>query len=227
MLKNVYDTKSEIPTGAESFYSEKNGKFELQVTGFKSEEDVTKLQDVVAKERVQTRDALNEVKSLKAKYGALPDDFDVGKYNSLMDADPTKDLDAKLTEQRDRMTKQFDVERAGLTDQIKASDTLVSKHVKEAQLLTAMTEVGVSKQFIPAVQAMFASKIIVEGENVLLNERPVGEAIKAWSATDEGKHFVSAPANSGGNSNTADPNGKPSPENMTSVQKIASGLSKL
>jgi len=227
MLKNVYDAKSEIPTGAESFYSEKDGKFELQVTGFKSQADFDALETVVATERKHTRDAKAEVKSLKSKYGALPEDFDINQYNSLMDADPAKDLDAKLTEQRDRMTKQFDAEKTGLLDQIKTSDGLVSKYVKDAQLLTAMTEVGVSKQFIPAVQAMFKDKIIVEGESVLLNERPVAEAIKTWSGTDEGKHFISAPANSGGDSNKADPNGKPSPENMTSTQKIASGLSKL
>lgn len=224
MLKNVYDKKSEIPTGAESFYSEKDGKFELQVTGFKSEEDVKKLQDVVAKERTEKRDALSEVKSLKSKYGALPEDFDINQYNSLMDADPAKDLDVKLKEQRDRMTKQFDVEKVDLLKQVDTSNNLVSKHVKDAQLLTAMSDVGVPKHHIRAVTSMFRNEIVVEGENVLLNERPIGEAIKSWSETDEGKHYVEAKENSGGNSNKADPNMKPSPENKTSVQKIASGL---
>lgn len=227
MLKNVYDSKSEIPTGAESFYKEVEGKFTLQVEGFPSQESVTKLEKTLAEVRQEKRDVSNEVKTLKSKYGTLPEDFNIEEYNRLKDADPAGELDVKLTEQRERMTKQFDIEKAELNKKIESSETLVTKHVKNAQLLTAMTEVGVGKQFIPAVQAMFSDKIIVEGENVLLNERPVGEAIKAWADSDEGKHFVAAPANNGGGTNNTNPNGDIKTENMTSVQKIASGLQKL
>lgn len=226
MLKNVYSSKSEIPTGAETFYKEVDGKFALQVEGFPSQESVTKLETTLAEVRKEKRDALNDVKTLNSKYGALPEDFDINEFNRLKDADPAKELDVKLQEQRERMTSQFDAEKQALEEKIQSSDALVTKHVRDAQLMTAMTEVGVGKQFVPAVKAMFADKIIVEGENVLLNERPVSEAVKAWSETDEGKHFIAAPANSGGDTNNVKPNGNVKPENMTSVQKIASGLSK-
>ena len=227
MLKSVYDNKSEIPTGAETFYKETDGKFHLQVTGFKTEEDVNSLQDALNKERKEKRDALAEAKTMKDKFGLLPEDFDINEFNRLKDSDPSKELDAKLNEQRERITKQFETKLAEKDKVIADKDGLVTKYVKNDVLRKAMTEIGVSKQFIPAVEAMFKDKIIVEGENILLNEQPVSTALKDWSGTDEGKHFIQAPANNGGGSNNSNPNGDVKPENMTSTQKIAAGLKKL
>ena len=227
MLKNVYDSKSEIPKGAESFYVENDGKFELQVTGFPNQENITKMENTIAELRKEKRDALLEAKSLKDKYGLLPEDFDLAEYNRLKDSDPSKELELKLTEQRDRITKQFEAKLAEKDEIINTKDGLVTKYVKNDTLIKAMTEIGVSKQFIPAVEAMFKDKIIIEGENVLLNEQPVSKALKDWSISEEGKHFIQAPANNGGGASGVTPGMKPNPENMTSTQKIASGLSKL
>lgn len=226
MLKSVYDEKSEIPAGAEKFYKETDGKFHLQVEGFKSEEDVTKLQDALSKERKEKRDALNEAKTLRDKFGLLPEDFDIEEFNRLKDSDPAKELDAKLTEQRERITKQFETKLAEKDEIIASKDGLVTKHVKNATLTKAISEIGVQKTFIPAVEAMFKDKIIIEGENVLLDEQPVAEALKAWSETDDGKHFIQAPNNNGGGSNNAQSNGQQKTEDMTSTQKIAAGLKK-
>lgn len=215
MLNYSYDNKSDIPAGAEKFYSEKDGKFTLQVDGVKTEADVQAVKDALDKERKAKRDAEAKAKSLEDKFGLLPEDFNIDEYNRLKDSDPGKELETKLAEQRERIEGQFKKQLEAKDKIILEKDGLVHKHVKIATLQKAMAEVNVGKQFMPAVEAMMKDRITVEGDKVYLDERPVAEALKEWAGSDEGKHYVSAPANSGGGSDKANQHGKPAGKTIT------------
>ena len=198
MLNFSYATKTDIPKGAEAFYEEKDGAFRLKVEGTIPETFSSPLKKALDDERKLRRDAEAKAKTLNDKFGLLPEDFDINEFNRLKDSDPSKELDAKLAEQRDRINKQWETRLADKDKALSEKDGLIQKHVKDAALSKAIAEVNIGKAFVPAVAAMFKEQITLEGENVLLKERPVAEFMKEWAASEEGKAFVSAPVNSGG-----------------------------
>lgn len=145
--------------------------------------------------------AKDELTALKDKFGSLPGDFDIDEYNRLMDSQKG-DVDAKLKEQRERITEQHKKELAAKDKVIEEKDSLINIHVKTATLRKAMAENNIAKPYISAVEAMLSSRIKVEGSGedvaVLLDEKPLSEALAEWAKSDDGKHFVAAPGNSGG-----------------------------
>ena len=199
MLKLNYAQKSDIPTGAEGFYSEKDGKFVLQA----EIPDVTTLENTLEKERKARRDAEAKSKETESKYSHIPDDLTPEKYKSLVDgANGSKDLEKALKEQRESIEKVHAKDIEKFKVELSEKDTLVTTHVKNAELRKAMAEANIAKAFMPAVEAMMSSKIKVEGMDVFLNEKPVSVSLKEWANSDEGKHFVQANANSGGGAGT-------------------------
>lgn len=196
MLKFKYSDKSEIPDGAEQFYSEQDGEFVLNAEGTG---DTSKLEKALNSERKIRRDAEAKVKDLENKFSFLPDDLTAEDFNAMKDKSLSSgEIDNKLKEQRDSINKQHQKELEQLKTQLNEKDDLVNTHVKSATLQRAMAEAGVAKQFMPAVEAMMKDKIKVEGTDVYLNEKPVSEALKEWASSDDGQHYVAAPANSGG-----------------------------
>lgn len=196
MLKLFYETKDAIPNGAEEFYAEKDGKFLLQADGIKTDDDVSNLQGALEKERKLRRDAETKLKDY-SKFDLLPDDFDISEFNRLKDSQ-TGEIENKLKEQRERIVAQHEKELASYKEKLEQANGLVNTHVKTANLRKAMAEANINKAFMPAVEAMMQSKITIEGTDVYLNEKPLADALKDWASTDEGKHYVSAPANTGG-----------------------------
>lgn len=203
MLKLKYTNKSDIPTGAEGFYTEKDGEFVLQAEGV----DTSKLESALQSERKIRREAEAKVKDLENKYSLLPDDFDINEYNAMKDKTLTGgDIDQKLKEQRESINAQHQKELQRLQEQLQQKDELVNVHVKSNTLQKAMVEAGIGKQYMPAVEAMMREKIKIEGTDVYLNEKPVSEALKEWANSDDGKHYVAASSNTGGGTYEA---GKP------------------
>lgn len=193
MLKLSYDAKSDIPEGLEKFYVEKDGVFTIQVEGMKTDQDVKSVQTALQKERETRRDAEKKLE----RFALLPDDFNIDEYNALKDQGGGK-IEEKLAEQAKRLNDQFAKERDNLKKDLEAKDNLVNKHVKEAALERGLAEINVGKQFAPAVRSMFKEQMTINGEDVYLNDRPVKDFLTEWSKSDEGKHFVTAPNNSGG-----------------------------
>lgn len=111
-LKAIYDNKEDIPTGFESAYVERNGKWELQVEGMKTAADVERVQSALESERT-------EHKAAKRRLKGLGDDDNADSFQDLKDEN--EDLKAKL-------------ETAG---QDKVSDEDIQKRV-DAQVKLAM-----------------------------------------------------------------------------------------
>lgn len=89
-----------------------------------------------------------------------------------------------------------------------AQDALVSesgftqKLLLDNGLTEALVKAGVASQFLPAVKAMFGTqaKIVAEGDvrKALIGDKDLTEFVSSWATSDEGKHYISAPANGGG-----------------------------
>lgn len=142
---------------------------------------------------------LGEVKKLKKQISSGAADpaaverleADLEAANVKLEA-ATGDL-KKVTKERDKFKGDFESESKF------SRDTLVTNGLTDA-----LASAKVASQFTPAVRAMFASKVEVKTEagerKLFIGDKPLGEAITAWSQSDEGKHYIGAGQNSGGGS---------------------------
>ena len=116
-----------------------------------------------------------------------------------------------------------------LQGQLKAETGFTQKLLIDNGLTDELVKNGVAPQFLPAVKAMFAgqAQIVAEGDTrtAKIGDKSVSDFVKEWAASDDGKHFVKAPENSGGGSQGSG-NGTNNQIPLTSVQKIAQGLVK-
>jgi hypothetical protein len=114
-----------------------------------------------------------------------------------------------------------------LQGQLKAETGFTQKLLIDNGLTDELVKNGVAPQFLPAVKAMFAgqAQIVAEGDTrtARIGDKSVSEFVKEWAVSDDGKHFVKAPENSGGGSQGSG-NGTTNQIPLTSTQKIAAGL---
>jgi hypothetical protein len=114
-----------------------------------------------------------------------------------------------------------------LQGQLKAETGFTQKLLIDNGLTDELVKNGVAPQFLPAVKAMFAgqAQIVAEGDTrtAKIGDKSVSDFVKAWAVSDDGKHFVKAPENSGGGSQGSG-NGTTNQIPLTSTQKIAAGL---
>lgn len=132
----------------------------------------------------------------KAREGKEPGDAD--EISRLETALATSDAALKeagkavkkLTGERDTFKTQAETEAA-------AAKGLVINGALTNELLAA----GVKKEFMPAVQKLLAEKVeqTIDGDKrtATVAGKPLSEFVKAWSLSDEGKHYVTAPVNGG------------------------------
>ncbi|MHB1371989.1 MAG: hypothetical protein ACYCW7_17580, partial [Pseudomonadaceae bacterium] len=121
----------------------------------------------------------------------------------------------------DRMTK-------ALTEK----DGALQKHLIDAGLTDALAKAGVQPAMMDAVKALHQSKASINAKDgayeALIDGKPLAEFVTTWAQSDQGKHFVAAPANSGGGAHGG--GGKGSGKTMTRAefdQKTAAGDSSL
>lgn len=198
-LKLIVDSREGIPEGLADYYQEQeDGTFRLDVEGAKTDDDVSRVQEALNKERRQRREIEKELKDIKA---VLPDDFDADEWDRLKSAGGG-DLDAKLEEQRERLSKRYGKEKESLQSELEKRDAAIRKLVAENGLEAAMAKANVAAPFRPAVKAMFLSRIQIDNEGdtptATLDDLPVDQALKSWAESEDGRHYVAAPQNSGG-----------------------------
>ena len=88
-------------------------------------------------------------------------------------------------------------------------------------LVAELTKAGVTNPaHLKAAQALLRNgvQIVAEGESRVakVGDKLLADVVKEWAAGDEGKHFVAAPANSGGGANGGA--GNPKGKTMTRTQ---------
>lgn len=210
-IKAVLDTLDGLDEGLKQYYTEQDGKFYLSLEGVQDHTETKALKNALDRVRDEKKAVTTELDTLKDKYGSLPDDFNLEEYNRLMDGGKG-DVDERLKEQRERLTKQFETEKEKLVQERDKWKGGYETKTKSDALNAAIAEMNIAKQFVPAVKAMFERKINVahEGENIVttIDAMPVKDALKAWADSEDGKHYVAAPANGGGGSGGSGGSGK-------------------
>lgn len=147
----------------------------------------------------KNRELLAEVKDLKAKVRASqeikPEDLTAMEQRAEKAeaalAEANKNLKA-LTTERDKAAKDLDRANASLHN-----------HLVENGLRAQLAAVGVTNPVHQkAAIAMHRNsvEVVMDGDQHLarVGDKALADFVKEWAAGEEGKHFVSAPANGGG-----------------------------
>ncbi len=152
-----------------------------------------------------------------------------------IDPQTVVDLEAQVDKlQAELVTSQKSAKETGksletLQTQLKAETGFTQKLLIDNGLTDELVKNGVAPQFLAATKAMFAgqAQIVAEGDTrtAKIGDKSVSDFVKEWAASDDGKHFVKAPENSGGGSQGSG-NGTTNQIPLTSTQKIAAGLAK-
>lgn len=200
-----------LPEALKAFYVADGDNHILQVEGVQEHPDTLALKTTLDRVRNEKKTVEEKLSTLEARVAGLPDDFNLSEYNKLKDtAGNAKDIDTRLNEQRERLTKEKETAVAAATTERDKFKNLFESTVSDAQLNAAIAESGIAKPFVPALRAMFKGKVKVAVENdesvVTIDNMPVAQAIKAFAESDDGKHYVVAPASGGGGGNGS---GKP------------------
>lgn len=140
---------------------------------------------------------LGEVKKLRKNSEIDPDDYQRLKEEN-------EELQGKVTEAQKAVKKASEDAQKALK-QAEAEGSAVRQLLVENGLNEALTKAGVKPEYLKAAKAMFAKdvQVIADGENRVakVGDKALTDFVSEWAQTDEGKHFVTAPANSGGGAN--------------------------
>lgn len=159
-----------------------------------SEERILELEAAIEALSAKNRELLGEAKVAKAK--ARGADIDPTEFAALQNENET--LKAELTKTAKESQKTIETLTTSLTEK----DGALQSYLIDNGLNDAMLKAGIKPEFMSAAKAMLKENTKVTAENgqysALMGDKPLFEAVTDWAASDEGKHFVSAPANSGG-----------------------------
>ena len=143
---------------------------------------------------INKRDEL--LKELKTARKNLENVGDVEKLHERIEA---------LENERDTALKQFKDTAKQLEQVSKSLESesgFTSKLLLDNGLTDALVKAGVKKELLPAVKALLSgqAKVVADGEGrkAVIGDKAMSDYITEWSSSDEGKHFIQAPANGGG-----------------------------
>lgn len=162
------------------------------------------VEDATAPLVEKNRELLGELKKARKSAEITPEQLaDVEAERDKLQADLTAAQKAvkAATAAAEAATKQL-ADESGFTQKLLVDNGLVSE----------LTKHGVTDPaYIKAAQALLRSgvQIVADGENRVakVGDKALGDHVKEWAASDEGKRFVTAAANGGGGAGGG--NGKP------------------
>lgn len=157
-------------------------------------DDIEELKAAVEALTAKNRELLGEVKMAKAK--ARGSDINPEDYAALQnELDATK---AALDKATKESGKQVDTLNKALAEK----DSALQSYLIDNGLNDAMLKAGIRPEVMGVVKARLKAEAKLVSENgqysALFGDKPLIDGVTAWAASDEGKHFVAAPANTGG-----------------------------
>lgn len=171
-----------------------------------TQEQLDEKQAEIDKLNAKNKEVLDELKPLKRKLkefdGISAEDVKAA-LQSAKDAE-TANLEKKG--EYEKIIEQMKADHAKEIEKLTASNESESGFVK--QLLTerglsdSLVKANVRPEYLDAAKAMLKGKVAIQGEGddrkAVVGDKDLGDFVTDWAASDEGKHFVSAPNNSGG-----------------------------
>jgi hypothetical protein len=157
-------------------------------------DDIEQLKAEIEALAAKNRELLGEVKMAKAK--ARGSDINPEDYAALQnELEATK---AAL----DKATKESGKQIEGLNKALAEKDGALQSYLIDNGLNDAMLKAGIRPEVMGVVKARLKAEAKLVADNgqysALFGDKPLVEGVTAWAASDEGKHFVAAPANTGG-----------------------------
>lgn len=163
------------------------------------------------------RDALTgEVEALKTKSNELLAEKKAEKAKRDAAESKLSGIESELDEMREKAARgsgDLDAYKKSVEEKHKRDladrdakiadrDARIHRLVITDGLKAALTEAGVAPHFLKAAEAMLSSGAKVEADGdtfkAMIGDKPLAEAVKAWAASPEGKHFVVLKNNGGG-----------------------------
>lgn len=140
---------------------------------------------------------LAEVKKLKKGQEIKPEQYEA--------------LEAELEATRDKLTEASKIAKTTQTEfekvkkMFEAENSFTSRLLVDNGLQAELLKVGVTNPaHLKAVKSMLSGQVQVrvEGDErkAVIGDKTLSDYVSEWSKSDEGKHFVAAPSNSGGGS---------------------------
>lgn len=140
--------------------------------------------------------------------------IDPAEYQTLSEA---KDAaEAKLAEMS-KALKQAAADADKAKKAFEAESKFTSKLLIDNGLTEAIIKAGVKPEMSKAVKALLAGQVTLkidgENRNAVMGDKSLSDAVAEWSLSEEGKHFVTAPANGGGDAKGG--GGKPAAKTLS------------
>lgn len=149
-----------------------------------SNEDVTGLKANNADLKQRLTKEQNKTKSLEERILAIETERDEAREAGKSDADKATSALQKQIEQLNK--KLVDSEAREATFRI------------DGAISDAIAKAGVLPHFVPAVTAMLKSGVEMKNGEAFADGSPLADKISGFFGSDDARHYVAAPANSGG-----------------------------
>jgi hypothetical protein len=174
------------------------------------------------------------VAGLKAKNIDLAARLEKARAGKTIDPDDYRQLEERATKAEQELAdskKAFKTASVEL-DKIKKAHESESNFTKsllvDNGLVAALTGANVTKPVnIKAAKAMLKDQVtlVIDGETrkAMIGDKDLMTAISEWAGSDEGKNFVTAPVNSGGNAGGSGKGASVDVSKMSAQQKMEAG----
>jgi len=174
------------------------------------------------------------VSGLKAKNLDLANRLEKARAGKTIDPDDYRQLEERAAK------AEFDLEALKKTHKQTATEFEKIKKAHESEsnftksllvdngLVDALTKAGVTNPVsLKAAKAMMKDQValVVDGDTrkAMIGDKDIMTAITEWAGSDEGKHFVAAPINSGGDAKGGKVGSSVDVSKMTPQQKMEAG----
>lgn len=114
----------------------------------------------------------------------------------------------ELTGTLDKVTKDSIRQIEKLTKDLTDKDGALTQHLIDGGLSSALAKAGVAPHFMDAAKAMLRGQAAIKDGAAVIGDKPLADHVTEWAGTDQGKHFITAPANSGGGGQGGNGGGK-------------------
>ncbi|WP_323033168.1 hypothetical protein, partial [Paracoccus sp. (in: a-proteobacteria)] len=162
----VLDSLDSIDAAFHDHYSEKDGKFYLQIDGIKDHPDPQALRSALERVRQEKKDLIAAHEADKLRLDGLPDDFDASAYDALKaqaeGKDPPK-TDEQVTRVREQLERKHQAELGKKDERIAVLERQIGKVTIDDGLSKAMDDANVDPKhkakLLPYLKAIGAIKL--------------------------------------------------------------------
>ena len=207
-LKAVVESLDEVPEAVREMYKQDGDAYRLEVEGVEFEDEVAGLKTALEREREERKKL---AKALKGKPDLTAEDAEeLERLRQERAEAERKKLEAegKWEELRTKLQKEYDEKVQAKAAEVKERDSYIERLVVDNELRRALTEIGVHKDYLEAVEAMMKLRgpRVQKGEDgyrgvfpdELHGDKPITEYVQEWAKTDQAQRFIEASGATGG-----------------------------